>query len=91
MTVDPSSAADFLPATFGSHTGLTLVSPDEFTIDVTGDAPVFLDNLIIDVSFVSAATTPLPGALPLFATGLGALGLLSWRRKRKNGANFSAA
>ena len=27
--------------------------------------------------------TPLPGALPLFATGLGALGLLAWRRKRK--------
>ena len=29
------------------------------------------------------ASTPLPGALPLFATGLGALGLLGWRRKRK--------
>ena len=27
--------------------------------------------------------TPLPAALPLFATGLGALGLLTWRRKRK--------
>jgi hypothetical protein len=27
--------------------------------------------------------TPIPGALPLFATGLGALGLLMWRRKRK--------
>src|SRR5262245_10696584 len=27
---------------------------------------------------------PLPAALPLFATGLGALGLLAWRRKRKD-------
>ena len=30
------------------------------------------------------ANTPLPAALPLFATGLGALGLLGWRRKRKD-------
>jgi hypothetical protein len=30
--------------------------------------------------------TPLPAALPLFATGLGALGLLGWRRKRKGAA-----
>ena len=30
----------------------------------------------------TVATTPLPDALPLFATGLGALGLLGWRRKR---------
>ena len=29
------------------------------------------------------AETPLPAALPLFATGLGALGLIGWRRKRK--------
>ena len=27
--------------------------------------------------------TPLPSALPLFATGLGALGMLGWRRKKK--------
>src|SRR5262249_13260375 len=27
---------------------------------------------------------PLPAALPLFATGLGALGLLAWRRKRRS-------
>jgi hypothetical protein len=27
--------------------------------------------------------TPLPGALPLFASGLGAFGLIGWRRKRK--------
>jgi hypothetical protein len=30
-----------------------------------------------------SATTPLPAALPLFAAGLGGLGLLGWRRKRK--------
>ena len=33
----------------------------------------------VDVS----GATPLPAALPLFATCLGALGLLGWRRKRK--------
>ena len=32
--------------------------------------------------------TPVPAALPLFATGLGALGLLGWRRKRKAKAAF---
>ena len=35
---------------------------------------------------VSTTTTPLPTALPLFATGLGALGLLGRRRKRKQTA-----
>ena len=35
------------------------------------------------VTYEAAAETPLPAALPLFATGLGALGLLGWRRKRK--------
>ena len=34
--------------------------------------------------------TPLPAALPLFATGLGALGLLGWRRKRKDAAAIAA-
>ena len=38
-----------------------------------------------DATFTAVVTpvVPLPGALPLFATGLGALGLLAWRRKRK--------
>ena len=33
---------------------------------------------------------PLPAALPLFATGLGGLGLLGWRRKRKVSAAVAA-
>ena len=32
---------------------------------------------------VQVASTPLPAALPLFVSGLGAMGLLGWRRKRK--------
>jgi hypothetical protein len=39
----------------------------------------------------ATAQTPLPAALPLFASGLGALGLLGWRRKRKNAAALAAA
>ena len=36
-----------------------------------------------NLTFAAVAETPLPAALPLFAGGLGALGLLGWRRKRK--------
>jgi hypothetical protein len=35
--------------------------------------------------------TPLPTALPLFATGLGGLGLLGWRRKRKSRMSLAGA
>lgn len=51
--------------------------PDGFTVN---DPDVFLVNN----DFRSpTATTPLPAGLPLFATGLGGLGLLGWRRKRR--------
>jgi len=46
------------------------------------------DNVLLSLFTGSSInrdqTTPLPAALPLFATGLGAMGLLGWRRKRKN-------
>jgi len=56
-----------------------------FDLKLTVDAS---DGLGINVI---SGLTPLPSALPLFATGLGALGLLGWRRKRKNAAALAAA
>ena len=46
----------------------------------------------LEVAFVHADLrvndTPLHAALPLFATGFGALGLLGWRKKRKRSRQF---
>jgi hypothetical protein len=39
-----------------------------------------------DLLSQSIGATPLPAALPLYATGLGALALIGWRRKRKAAA-----
>jgi hypothetical protein len=47
----------------------------------------FLDTFTLNVP---GAATPLPAALPLFATGLGALGLFGWRRKRNEAAALAA-
>jgi hypothetical protein len=46
--------------------------------------PAYYTDSMIDT--VSVDPTPLPATLPLFATGLGALGLLGWRRKRNAAA-----
>ena len=57
---------------------------------ISGAGP---DIVTIDTFAVTgfAVPTPLPAALPLFATGIGGLGLLGWRRKRKNAAVIEAA
>jgi hypothetical protein len=55
---------------------------DNFTIGINGANTTY--------NFDPAAATPLPAALPLFATGLGALGLLGWRRKKKAAALATA-
>ena len=87
VSVDPASAPTFQPYIDATHFGLQLISPNEIFVDITGDSPLANDQLIVDLSFTApAAETPLPAAFPLFATGLGALGLLGWRRKRKAAA-----
>jgi hypothetical protein len=56
------------------------------TYTPTSGQPGFSLNssFVLSYNFVSDGTAaPLPAALPLFATGIGALGLLGWRRKRK--------
>jgi hypothetical protein len=42
-----------------------------------------INPLAANGATITPASTPLPAALPLFATGLGAMGLFGWRRKRK--------
>jgi hypothetical protein len=57
---------------------MTFCSTTRVTIEVTND-----ESGLALYGGAGASPVPLPGALPLFATGLGALGLLGWRRKRK--------
>jgi hypothetical protein len=63
-----------------------------FDFDTIGnpDAGITIDDLKITLYILGSSgnidnivLTPLPAAFPLFATCLGALGLLGWRRNRK--------
>jgi hypothetical protein len=70
----------------GSISALATVGALTYTWNGLNIAP----GAKFDISFASwnnandsVSTVPLPAALPLFATGLGALGLLGWRRKKK--------
>ena len=92
--VSPGATSLGIAAT-GTITETTLISGSLLT-----SAPVFYSAAYtqnggpgaqINASFNDSTTappsgTPLPAALPLFATGLGAMGLLGWRRKRKKAA-----
>jgi hypothetical protein len=78
-SVDVSSAGGFTFVGFEDTAGFigsALVTDTDLNSTV-----VTVDNLISN-------PTPLPATLPLFAGGLGALGLLGWRRKRKNADAF---
>lgn len=57
------------------------------TAPITGFQWDTTDGGILNTGFSNLSVgeaTPLPAAFPLFATGLGAMGLFGWRRKRKN-------
>ena len=70
----------FLSIIFNLATG-TFTSSYEYGFDTGGNGFDFTDATWSGSGTFTA--TPLPAALPLFASGLGALGLLGGRRKRK--------
>jgi hypothetical protein len=75
----------------GGSTGYAISDLDPYLQQVngsfaTGVVTTFAADHLEFPPDITNATTPLPAALPLFATGLGALGLLGWRRKRKGAA-----
>jgi hypothetical protein len=70
----PSDSQNFGPLTL---TGTLILDQNaDFFFDVLVEAQSSATEL-------GTSATPLPAALPLFASGLGAFGLLGWRRKRK--------
>jgi hypothetical protein len=89
LSSGPLTATDFgLYLTGGYNTAPDYAMNPNFSQDFelgylllgqSGPTSAAFDNLNFAVT-----ATPLPATLPLFATGLGAMGLLGWRRRRKN-------
>jgi hypothetical protein len=93
MTVNSRSG----DAAFVAAWALSAIGPIDFiTTGIPGGGT--LDQLVAGSHTATVgisagevvSTVPLPAALPLFASGLGALGLLGWRRKRKAAAVAAA-
>ena len=80
------------------YTGSSITSLGNTVYGVEGNGTIMFFGTFTSISWtnpvfenwygftVGTSETPLPAALPLFASGLGALGLLGWRRKRKTQA-----
>ena len=70
----------FAPLDLGPLNALLLI-----TLHFNFDGPRTLDgSATLLGNGARVDTTPLPGALPLFVTGLGALGLFAHRRRKRS-------
>ena len=88
-TVLTGNFGNSLTFTITNYTGI-------YNLTVNGQPIWFLaaagpaNNPTWAIAADAPVTTPLPATLPLFASGLGAIGLLSWRAKRKRAAVVDA-
>jgi CHRD domain len=86
MTFDMTLATSYNPAFITAHGG-SAASAEAFLFAgmIAGNAYLNIHTTQFGGGEIRGflAPVPLPTALPLFATGLGVLGLLGWRRKRK--------
>ena len=80
-----TSLEDNAPAGPPPPIGIVLVEIPGVPVSATMYLSLDLQAQGYTATFVSGldVATPLPATLPLFATGLGMMGLLGWRRKRK--------
>lgn len=72
---------------FFSPTETVFVTKDSFNF--TGEGGFSTSSVLINAWSVTGNEVPLPGALPLFVSGLGALGFAGWR-KRKSAKGVAA-
>ena len=92
-TASAGSGTWFAPSGTPQSYGTNGVSPWGTKSGISASAEWIWSNpdngteafLSIPINYVGSplSATPIPAALPLFASGLGGLGLLGWRRKRK--------
>jgi hypothetical protein len=83
MDTSNSAFATYALGAIGPTSGASAFNVGPFA---TGSGKTFTLSAMGDTTFsatTGVSAVPLPAALPLFASGLGALGLLGWRRKRK--------
>jgi len=78
VSVDPASAANFLPA---GVSPLELLTPTDIIVNLVGENPTVGAQLILDVTTAVPSPVPEPPTITLFAIGLSAM--LIGRRKRR--------
>jgi hypothetical protein len=90
---DPFEALDVAGVEAFLRTDFPLITTFNFQVLEETGSPQSLtafNSNLTSITFASDVgdppAVPLPAALPLFATGIGGLGLLGWHRKRKGQA-----